>query len=176
MSPTIFQGLSGSARLRLSPLAVGLVCLGTLSIALTAEHVFGFQPCSLCRYQQVVYGVTGAMALLAMTAGAESPGRWLILGLCGVILLGGSGLAFYHVGVEQHWWGSQFCAASATDISSLSFDNLTQDLGKLAEKPCDEVDWTLFGISMATYNVGVYLVYGLTALLFARAGFGSLRK
>lgn len=167
---TLALRLSGNGSLSLAPLAVGTVCLGTLSVALVAEHAFGLQPCSLCRYQQIVYGVAAAIALAAMLAPAKTPVRWGILGLSGVILLGGSGLAFYHVGVEQHWWGSQFCAGGVTDISAMSFGDLTQGLGEMAEKPCDEVDWTLFGISMATYNVGVYLVYGLAALLLARTG------
>ncbi|MCG8508619.1 MAG: disulfide bond formation protein B [Rhodospirillales bacterium] len=162
--------LSGNGLLNMAPPAVGILCLGTLGVALIAEHAFGLQPCSLCRYQQIVYGVVAAIAFLAMLGPAETPVRWVILGLSGLGLMGGSGLAFYHVGVEQHWWGSQFCAGGVTDVSSMSFTDLTQGLGELAEKPCDEVDWTLFGISMATYNVGVYLVYGFTALLFARLG------
>ena len=39
---------------------------------------------------------------------------------------------------------------------------LRQGLGNLGPvKACDAIDWTLFGLSMATYNVGVSLVLAI---------------
>jgi len=36
------------------------------------------------------------------------------------------------------------------------------------EKACDEIDWTLFGISMATYNAMASLALGSAALRAAK--------
>ena len=52
-------------------------------------------------------------------------GRRLLLpiGLCAVIFAAGGALAFYHVGVEQHWWGSVAgCAGEA--VTDLTLDDL----------------------------------------------------
>ena len=74
--------------------------------------------------------------------------------LSGIVFLVGAGIAFYHVGVEQHWWASAAsCGNNGGDVPK-TIDELRQLLMQAKPaKACDEVDWTLFGLSMATYNV-----------------------
>ena len=91
------------------------------------------------------------MAMVALTA------------LAGIVLLIGAGLASYHVGVEQHWWVSVASCGGAPD-QALSMKQFQALLQQEPEKACDEVDWTMFGISMATYNVAFSGVLGLGGL------------
>jgi disulfide bond formation protein DsbB len=37
-----------------------------------------------------------------------------------------------------------------------------------ADKPCDEVNWSLFGISMATYNVFFSSALGLISIVASK--------
>ena len=71
--------------------------------------------------------------------------------LCALAFAVTAGIGGYHVGVEQGWWeGSQECVGDTAKADSL------QDLkAKIMSTPivrCDDVAWSLFGISMAGYN------------------------
>lgn len=175
-TPTSVSERSGELDwLRLAPVLLAAACFGFLAFALTAEFAFGYEPCSLCDYQRVAYGVAGIVALVALALRGHERGRTALIALCGTVLLAGGGVAFYHVGVEQHWWGAAFCAGGANGIAEFSFEDLRAGLALEPEKPCDEVDWTLLGLSMATYNVGIFFTLGLGALTAVRRAVRGLR-
>lgn len=148
---------------RILPLAIFAASLGAIASAFIGEYLFDLEPCVLCLYQRVPYAVTGVLAALAifLSARGHSP-KGLIIA-CGFVFVAGSALAFYHVGVQQHWWGSvTVCGgdlASGADVTDLA----TQ-LASAPRKPCDEVDWRLFGLSMAGYNTLVSLAMSVAAL------------
>ena len=63
----------------------------------------------------------------------------------------GTALAFYHVGVEQHWFaGPSACTASAGTPTTL--EALKAQLLHQQPVQCDEPAWALFGISLAGWN------------------------
>ena len=150
---------------RLAPWLMIIVTITALSMALSAEHVFKLEPCILCLYQRLPYVATGLLALLALKLPTGSTSIPLIVGLCGLVYLTGAGIAVYHVGVEQHWWISSCTGVTAGDIS---FDQMKASLLKKAEKSCDDLNWTLFGFSMASYNAVFSLAIGAMSLLAAR--------
>jgi disulfide bond formation protein DsbB len=74
-----------------------------------------------------------------------------ILASCGLLFAAGTVLAFYHVGVEHHWFaGPTACTGSATGAQTI--DELRAQL--LGRQPvnCDEPAWRMFGISLAGWN------------------------
>lgn len=146
---------------RLIPLCILLASAGSLSMALSAQFFFGVTPCILCLYQRIPFALTALLAILALRPKVSSPLIPLLVLASGLIYLGGASVAIYHVGVEQHWWVSG-CTGSL--VESVSLDQLRASLMQKPEKPCDELDWTLFGISMATYNVFFSSLLGLTTL------------
>jgi disulfide bond formation protein DsbB len=145
---------------RLIPVFILLVAIGSISIAMTAQYVFGVEPCILCLYQRVPFVLTGLLAILALRLKGSSALIPLIIILCGLIYLSGAGIAFYQVGVEQHWWLS---GCSGTLPENVSLDQLRASLMQKPEKSCDDLNWTLFGISMATYNVFFSGLLGLAS-------------
>ena len=156
------------ARPQLGPILVMAVCLGALGTAFASEVWGGLEPCILCIYQRYVYGV----ALLIGLAGLALSGRPSLvrasLWLAGLTFLVGVAIAFFHVGVEQHWWrGTADCHAPALD-ADLSVDELREQLLNKSFVPCDEIPWSLFGISMAGYNTVAYLVLAVGAIWAAR--------
>ena len=152
---------------RLIPGAIALISLGALAIAFTAEFGFGLEPCILCRYQQTAYAVAAAVGLLALAPPLSPFARTLLVALCGAVFVAGAGIAFYHVGVEQHWWGG-LSACGGGIPGEISLADLKAQLTTKQPKPCDQVDWTLFGLSLATYNVGMYLLMAAFSLIGAR--------
>lgn len=143
------------------PWVLALIGVGALVMAYTAEYVFGLEPCNLCLAQRVPYV---AIALIGWV-GIRRP-HWMSAGnltaCAGFVFLIGAVIAIYHVGVEQHWWVSAAgCGGEAG--AQVTVDQFQQMLQQKPAKPCDEVDWTLFGVSMASYNAFFQLVWaGIT--------------
>ncbi|MBM3566271.1 MAG: disulfide bond formation protein B [Alphaproteobacteria bacterium] len=131
-----------------------------LAAAFVAQYGFGLEPCPLCLYQRVPYVAGGILAAAALVMPAA---RGWLLALAGMGFAVNAGIALYHVGVENHWWASAVCGGAPTALGSI--EDLRQALTRPPPKPCDAVDWTLFGISMAGYNIAVSL--GLAALAAA---------
>ena len=136
-------------------------CVLALATAYTAQYWGGLEPCPLCLYQRVPYAVAGALAAAAFVARAPRLVALLLL-LAAAAFFANTGIAFYHVGVENHWWASAACAGDAPAITSV--EDLRRALSQPPPKPCDTVDWTLFGISMASYNMVASL--GLAGFAF----------
>jgi disulfide bond formation protein DsbB len=151
------------------PIAILAASAGSLAMAFAAQYLFGLDPCILCLYQRIPYAIAAVLAagaLVAPTRGRLRPG---LVALCAVVFFAGAGLAFYHVGVEHHWWGS-FAACGGTAVTDLTLDDLKAQLegGIMPTKPCDQVDWELFGLSLAGYNGIASLVLGVACLVGAR--------
>jgi len=150
--------------IRYSPWAILAVAVWSLGLAYAAQYVFGLEPCILCLYQRVPFAVAGALAIVALFLVPEK--RGVVIALCGVAFLVNAGIAFYHVGVEQHWWVS---AAGCGDPGggAMTLEQMKASLLAKPPKACDEVDWTFLGISMATYNVPYSLALAVASLAAA---------
>jgi disulfide bond formation protein DsbB len=147
-----------------------LVLLGSAAViggALLFQYVGGLAPCELCLLERWPYYIGMPLAVLVILAGGQ---RNLLIGgsaLVMLLFLAGSGLAFYHVGVEQHWFaGPTACTGGSTGAKSL--EDLRAQL--MATKPvrCDEPQWTLFGVSLAGFNLLASLVLMVLAILALR--------
>ena len=144
------------------PMAVLAASVGALATAYTVELAFGLEPCILCIYQRIPYAVAGVLGLLALLLPRGRYRVWAVAS-CGAAFVTGAGIAFYHVGVEQHWWMSvASCGSSGGGPEPKIVEDLRTLLLAKPPKACDEIGWTLFGLSMATYNVAasLALAYG----------------
>jgi disulfide bond formation protein DsbB len=132
-------------------------------LLLAGAHAFerfgGLEPCPLCLDQREWHWGVVALSIVGIVLTRLRPNlsRFVAAGL-GLVLLGSFAQAAYHVAVEQGLLIAQ-CDAEV-DLGNLSLDpNATFTAPK-----CDEVAWSLFGISMAGYN-------GLISLALALASF-----
>jgi disulfide bond formation protein DsbB len=146
--------------------AAGLIFLASAALllgALAFQHLGGYAPCVLCYWQRYAHAATALLALAAFVLPRAA--AWLLAGAA-LALLGGAGIAGFHVGVEQHWWtGTAECGSAVGGAASI------EDLrARLLAQPvvrCDEVQWSLFGISMAGYNFLLSLGLGACAAAVA---------
>ncbi len=150
---------------RLFAVFILVVALSSLSASLTAEYLFDKEPCALCLYQRVPFLITGFFATITLCLMTPSRLTPIIFMFCAFIYFVGSGMAIYHVGIERLWWSSE-CSGSLSQNTSL--EELRASLLQKAEKPCDEVNWSLFGISMATYNVFFSGALGLMSVVASK--------
>lgn len=155
------------------PVILG-VCVAVLSTVYAAEHLAGLAPCPLCIYQRWPWWAAAGLATVALVLRPGRAGTGAVLMAIALVLIAGAGIAAFHIGVEQHWWaGTSSCAAVAAPGS---FAELQSMMARPAPR-CDEPAWTLFGVSMAGYNllvslvtVGFALYYGASRLRHRNAG------
>ena len=159
---------AGDARRMLS--AILLISLGALATAFAGQYLFSLEPCVLCLYERVPWALAALVAAVGLAGWAGRRGS-VPVALCAAIFAAGGGLAFYHVGIEQHWWGS-IAGCAGGPVGGLTLDDLRPDSLATAPKPCDRVDWRLFGLSLAGYNMIASTLLSLGCL----AGLVSLRR
>ena len=145
------------------------VLFAGVAAALILASAFGFQfagyhPCDMCWWQRYPYMVAMGIALIA-TAARQIPQKWALL-LLALVFAVDAGLAMYHVGVEQRWWEGVSTCSSLVGVT----DSVNDALDAIMNAPlirCDEIAWSLFGISMAGYNF--LLATGLTVFCVKKA-------
>jgi disulfide bond formation protein DsbB len=150
-----------------------------LAGALAFQHLGGLAPCALCIDQRKAWGaVIGLAALAALAEGKSRIAISLaLLMLAGVAALVGAGVAGYHVGVEQSWWqGTAACGAGFQGFGGGSAADLREQLLARPVVRCDEVAWSMLGISMAGWNGLISLAAGLATLVFVARDARRLRR
>ncbi|MEE9140679.1 MAG: disulfide bond formation protein B [Alphaproteobacteria bacterium] len=155
----------------LIPLAVLWASALILGGAYAFEYLGGLAPCVLCLYQRVPYWAAIALSLAALILSGRPrthQAQTALVYLCGLAFVAGAGIAAFHVGVEQHWWqGTTACGPGAGAVPE-SLAELEARLGEAPVARCDEVAWSLFGISMAGYNVILSVVLAAFCLVAPR--------
>ncbi|MDB5365091.1 MAG: disulfide bond formation protein [Rhodospirillales bacterium] len=150
---------------------LALLAAAALGFALVQQYAFGLPPCEFCIWQRWPWGLVGAIGVVgAVAAPAPRIARPLIV-IAGLLLLVGAAIAAFHVGVEQHWWQGPTACSSTSPAGSL--DALRAQLATAPIVRCDQVAWSLLGVSMAGYNFVVSTIAALAALAVARRGFGD---
>src|SRR5437763_6240890 len=97
-------------------LAASVVALGG---ALLSQYWGGLAPCELCLLQLWPWGVAIVISFVATMVASRPALPWVALLLAFVFVVS-SGLAFYHIGVEQHWFaGPAACSGGATAADAL---------------------------------------------------------
>ncbi len=141
---------------KLARLLALVVPAGLLGGALAFQYVGGLPPCEMCYWQRWPH----AAAIILAGASFLSPAtgsRSRMLTLLAALAIAASGaIGVFHAGVELGWWqGLTNCTAGG----ALTLD----DLLSVPLVRCDQVQWSLLGISMAGWNA--ILSLGSAALI-----------
>jgi len=123
--------------------------LGSLTLLIGAyafEFLGNLKPCKMCLWQRWPHIAAILIGILIFYTKSI-----LLMRIASMIILIGAIIAFYHMGVEYHWWkGPTTCSSgSITNLSS------TELMNKILKAPiirCDEVQWHFVGLSMAAWN------------------------
>jgi len=151
-----------------SAYGIAAASIGALLFAFTLQFGFGVLPCQLCLWQRVPFSAAAALALMALYTRPYGKHTQALLGSCAVLFLANAGIAVFHSGVERHWWEWH----SACTGLSLTGDSLEAMREKLLAAPvtrCDEITWSLFGLSMANWNIPFSLMLATVSGMAARA-------
>jgi disulfide bond formation protein DsbB len=154
------------------PAFVLLASAAMLAGAYAFQYWGRLAPCELCLLERWPWRAAIAISLVAALAGSRAALPWVALGL-GLVFAVGAGLAFYHVGVEEHWFaGPTACTAAGAAANSL--EALRAQILHQQPVRCDVVTWSLFGLSLAGWNLLASL--GMAAICFAAIPLGRRRS
>jgi disulfide bond formation protein DsbB len=124
-------------------LALG-VPLALLAGAYYGQYFGGLFPCEMCWWQRYAHFAALPLALLGLVV----PPKRAWVALAGLAILTSGLIGAYHAGVEYRWWeGLTEC--SAPDLGG---GDALEALMRAPLIRCDEVQWSLFGISLAGFN------------------------
>lgn len=135
---------------RKAALFTGLASAALLATAYFFEYVVRLLPCYLCYWERKPHMALIALGLVGFLI-SKPRLRAGILVLMMLAALGNAGLAFFHVGVEYHWWvGLPTCSAPTAITSDL--ESARQLVFESTVVPCDKAAWIFLGVSMAGWN------------------------
>ena len=146
------------------PVFVLVASAAVLGGALLSQYWGGLAPCELCLLQRWPWLAAIVISLVAIMVGSRAALPWVALLLAAVFAVG-SAFAFYHVGVEKHWFaGPNACTGAATAADTVEALK-ARILGQMPVR-CDEPAWSLWGISLAGWNLLASLVMGSLSFAF----------
>jgi disulfide bond formation protein DsbB len=142
--------------LRRAVLVVLIASVAVVGGALLFQYAGGLAPCELCLYERWPYYIAIVLALATLAAARSHEAAMGGGALLALVFIASSALAFYHVGVEQHWFAGP-TACTGSGAAAASIDQLRAQL--MAQQPvqCDQPQWSLGGITLAGWNLAASL-------------------
>jgi disulfide bond formation protein DsbB len=147
---------------RVTPLAQArilalLVPAALLAAAYGSQIWGGLIPCEMCWWQRYVHFAALVPAAVAFAAGRNAR---ILVWLAALAIAVSGAIGFYQAGVEAGVFeGFTQCTATGRGLSA---EQLLEQIMNAPIIRCDQVQWSLFGISMAGWNgivsVGAALV------------------
>jgi disulfide bond formation protein DsbB len=144
------RGAAPLSRAEAGRLVALLLPIALLGGAYGFQYFGGLYPCEMCWWQRYPHAAAILLAALAFTAPAASR-RSRLLTLLAAAAIAISGLiGVYHAGVELKIFpGFTTCTSTAKAAST---QELLKQLMAVPLIRCDQVQWSLFGISLAGWN------------------------
>ena len=156
MASAALPASAPSSQASLARLLALLVPAALLGGALASQYLGGLHPCEMCYWQRWPHAAAIVLAAAAFLVPPASPRARFLTGLAALAIAVSGAIGVFHAGVELKWWeGLTRCATGG----AMSLDELM----KVPLVRCDQVQWSLLGISMAGWNA--ILSLGSAALI-----------
>ena len=154
-------------QLLIAILAIGIAVVGG---ALIFQYAGGLEPCELCLWERWPYYGAIPIATVALATGVRGAGWWIAL--LAVIFFLSAGLGGYHVAVEHGWLEGPTACTGPAGVGAKTAEEFAKMIEQRQAVQCDQVPWSLMGISLAGFN----FLASLLLLLLCASGFGHLLK
>ena len=125
-----------------------------LAAAYFIEFILGHIPCNLCSIERIPYFASIILIALIFILNKYEKTISLIVGL---VFVFGAIVSFYHFGIEQGFFDESLVCNLNNNSEALSSQDLLKELKKNTVS-CKDVTFTLFGLSLATFNTIISLI------------------
>ena len=119
----------------------------SLLIALYIEFYLGYEPCKLCIYQRIPYLIAIFITFLGISYSKNLIWLYTLL----IVFLSSFLLSGYHFGIEQEIF-KEFSGCTGNSVDIIDKNELLKLLNSEV-KSCKNVDFTIFGLSLASINL-----------------------
>ena len=143
---------------RLLALAVPVALLGG---ALLSQYVGGLYPCEMCWWQRYPHALAILVAIAACLSPLNAPRTRVLVLLAAAAIAVSGAIGAFHAGVEYGWWEG---LTTCTTTGATSLD----DIMAVPLVRCDQVQWSLGGVSLAGFNAIFSLGGALVIAALAR--------
>ena len=130
------------------------ISIFALGSAYFIEYILDHQPCNLCLIERLPYFLAIIIIFLGLFLNRFEK---FILASLSLIFTSATILSLYHVGIEQGFFKESLVCFSNNEINILNKEDLLKDFQKTTVS-CKDVEFTLFGLSLATINVIISLI------------------
>jgi len=135
----------GDPRLKQARLLALIIPAALLGGALVSQYAGGLYPCEMCIWQRWPHGAAILLALVAMMSPVRAARTRMTVLLAALLIAVSGAIGAFQGGVEYGWWeGVTTCTTNGA--KSL------EDILAVPLVRCDQVQWSLFGISLAGFN------------------------
>ncbi len=125
------------------------LCVVTISSALIAEYIFHILPCQMCLNQRYPYYFIISIFIVCYFI-KKASSIWLYI-LTELAVIYGLFYSVWHVGIEQNLLtGPSSCSRKLEVVNSVS--DLKEQILNQTIINCNEISWSIFGLSAATLN------------------------
>ena len=124
-----------------------IISLLSLLIALYIEFFLGYSPCKLCIYQRIPYFAGIFFCLLGLVYKNKIIFLYLVIFTFFLSFI----LSGYHVGIENEIF-QEFSGCTSNNMDLIKKEEILDSLNKLSLS-CKNVNFKLFGLSLATLNL-----------------------
>jgi disulfide bond formation protein DsbB len=118
------------------------------------EYILNHKPCNLCSIERIPYLASIILISLIFILNKYEKTISLIVGL---VFVFGAIVSFYHFGIERGFFDESLVCNIIGNSEALSSEDLLKELEKNTVS-CKDVTFTLFGLSLATFNTIISLI------------------
>ena len=131
-----------------------------LIIAYFIEYILGYKPCNLCLIERLPY--IFSIIIISLGLIVKKFEKYILI-LLMLIFICATIISFYYFGIEQDFFKESALCNSSSKINDLNKQDLLKELQN-KNISCKNVDFTIFGLSLATINAIISLILSVITL------------
>ena len=149
---------------------ISIIALGS---AFIAEYFFNLKPCKMCLKQREPYYAI-ILGFVIFSIFKLQKKIWFYVGIQ-FISIYGLFYSIWHVGIEKKIFPGPSGCSSELKISQ-DITNLKEQILSKEVINCEDVIWSIFGLSAATINSLLLFLIFIINVIYLTYGFGSKKK
>ena len=126
------------------------------------EHVLGYEACNLCLIGRIPYFFVVTFSLIFFF---YKNLKKVILIFIFISFVSSVLIAFYHVGIERGFFDESLVCQIKGLKQNISTSELLQKLENSKPKSCKDISLKIFGLSLATINLFIYLLLSIITFI-----------
>jgi disulfide bond formation protein DsbB len=159
-----------------------LIAALTLSILISAfciDWLLGFDPCILCIYARIPYGILLVLSLIGAKITNDiriekfTP---YLLSMMIITVLAGLSISIYHTGVERHLWeATSHCSPNISLAENTTLEEFRKQLDNAKIGDCSKPAFYVFGLSLAEANIILNFVFMIYFIMLFKKHLTKIR-